>query len=129
MVLILLPNLPTLSKLITQFPQKEIQILISFREGIFKGIVYFLDRRVLFRFRDLLLEQRKILLVVLEICGGIEIPAGFKMPDDDFDRGETLDKGDDLYLLVFEEVREEESVHSAKPARSEESQSPQPCEV
>lgn len=71
MMSILFPNLPSLPKLITQMPQKELQILIRLRERILKRIVDLFDRRFLLRVLDLILKEREVLFIMREIGGCI----------------------------------------------------------
>jgi hypothetical protein len=64
MMLILLPNLPSLSELITQMPQKEVQILIRLRESLLEGSEQLVDFRFLLRVSYLLGEEIQILFGV-----------------------------------------------------------------
>jgi hypothetical protein len=91
MVPILLPNLSTLPKLITQMPQKELQILIRLRERILERRIYIIYSGFLWRSADFLGEKVEVFAVVLQVRLGVKCPACFEMTGDDFLRFEGLD--------------------------------------
>ena len=67
MMSILLPNLPTLSELITQVTQNELQILVCLRESLFERRVYIIHSRILGRLSDLLREEIQSCAAVCQI--------------------------------------------------------------
>ena len=83
MVPIFLPNLPTLSKLITQVSQEELQILISLRKRVLKRCEYIIQSWFLRRFADFL-GQFEVFVIMFQIGFGVECSACFEMPGDDF---------------------------------------------
>lgn len=93
---VLLPHFPSLSKLITQMTQKEVQILICLGKRILESAVYLLDAGLSPSLSYLLLEKLQISLVVRKIQCRIKLPTGFKMAHDDLDWRQGLDQVDDI---------------------------------
>jgi len=64
MTSILLPDLTTLSKLIAQLPQKEVENLICLRKRILECVINLSDIGFLDGFSNLLMEEFKIDTIV-----------------------------------------------------------------
>lgn len=86
---ILLPNLPTLTKLIGEVTQEKVEILLTLMKLILEVVVKVLDLRLGRCISHLFAEFRKIFLGMSEIGLSVEFPAGFQMARYDLGRSES----------------------------------------
>lgn len=89
---IFLPNLPSLTELITQVSQKEFEILIRLRECVFERRINLINSRFLGCLANFLGEEVEIGAVMGQINFGVECPACFKMSRDDLFGVERFDQ-------------------------------------